>query len=380
VKLPAGVPNTMQYDGDGKLVQKQDSTGLANYVSDERNILQEADQSNLTQVTYTLGPAYYGDLVSQRRASATSYYAFDGLGSTDRLSSTSGVLLNQYVYRAFGQSQFASETASNSLKYVGRQGYLALPDLTQYFARARYFTPLAARWLSYDPIGLAGQDFNTFRYVSNNPINLTDPSGTIKVRQIKKTRGVGGLGGALESRVKCGEKVIVNWQYVLRWPAPCEGYLVQKIDFYAEFNKRCTNCPSEPPTKTPLVSFWEATPLDEGDQSVDDDSETPFRDQTCGGIRDEVEIKYYCRNAKNIGATGGVGTGFLEKLGWRKRKFEIGDFNIVAALTFVGKAPPPFWAQTPVEGPAKRFFTGWWNCCVNTKEKDAWATAWEISG
>ena len=35
------------------------------------------------------------------------------------------------------------------------------------------------RFISQDPIGFAGEDANLYRYVGNNPVNATDPSGLV---------------------------------------------------------------------------------------------------------------------------------------------------------------------------------------------------------
>ncbi|MCH7615960.1 MAG: RHS repeat-associated core domain-containing protein, partial [Nitrospinae bacterium] len=43
--------------------------------------------------------------------------------------------------------------------------------------RARYYDPQTGRFLSEDPIGFGGLDQNLYRYVFNNPVNLSDPSG-----------------------------------------------------------------------------------------------------------------------------------------------------------------------------------------------------------
>jgi len=40
-----------------------------------------------------------------------------------------------------------------------------------------HYSPSTGRFLSQDPIGLAGGDTNLYRYVKNNPIKFTDPTG-----------------------------------------------------------------------------------------------------------------------------------------------------------------------------------------------------------
>src|SRR6185436_12945218 len=46
--------------------------------------------------------------------------------------------------------------------------------------RARSYDPQIGRFISEDPIGLAG-GINQFAYVSNNPQNGTDPSGLYEI-------------------------------------------------------------------------------------------------------------------------------------------------------------------------------------------------------
>jgi len=58
------------------------SAGTTNFIWDGQDVLLETDVSNNTQVTYTQTPAGYGDLVSQRRSTTTSFYHHDALGST----------------------------------------------------------------------------------------------------------------------------------------------------------------------------------------------------------------------------------------------------------------------------------------------------------
>lgn len=52
-----------------------------------------------------------------------------------------------------------------------------MPDETGLvYYRARYYHPGIARFVGRDPLGLAA-GINWYSYVSNNPVNLVDPSG-----------------------------------------------------------------------------------------------------------------------------------------------------------------------------------------------------------
>ena len=80
--LPAGLRNTSMYNGEGQRVQREDSSGTAKFIWDEENILVETDSGGTTQAQSTLEPAFYGNLLSQRRSGASSWHLFDALGST----------------------------------------------------------------------------------------------------------------------------------------------------------------------------------------------------------------------------------------------------------------------------------------------------------
>jgi RHS repeat-associated protein len=172
--------NTMTYDGDGKRVRKDDSGGTVKDIWDAANILLETDQNDVIKVIYTDEPADYGRLISQLRGSTSRFYAYDGLGSTEQLTDSTGqTVTDSYVYRAFGDLQTNSGMTINPFRYVGLQGYYFDPDTGLQYNRARYYDPKTGRWTSQDPVRFTAGDANLYRYVKNVPTLLVDPSGLI---------------------------------------------------------------------------------------------------------------------------------------------------------------------------------------------------------
>ena len=172
---------TFTYNGDGQRVQKQDSTGTTNHIWDDQNILLETNASNVIQVVYTLEPEVFGNLISQRRSGTTSFYLFDGLGSTTQIASSTGSVTDGYLYDSFGNILLSSGSTSNWFRYNGQLGYYYDTDLIVYYLRARYYNALLAGFVSRDPTfdRLPNTDFESdcYKYARNNPVGFSDPSG-----------------------------------------------------------------------------------------------------------------------------------------------------------------------------------------------------------
>jgi RHS repeat-associated protein len=176
VTLPSGTVNTFTYNGDVQRVQKQDSIGTTKHIWDGQNIFLETDVNNVIQVTYTLEPALYGDIISQRRSGITSFYLFDGLGSTTQLTNITGSVTDSLVYNSFGEILATFGSAVNPFCYVGRAGYYLDADIAALYLRARCYSPSTGRFLSRDPVQVSDAS-NWYVYPGNNPIRAIDPSG-----------------------------------------------------------------------------------------------------------------------------------------------------------------------------------------------------------
>ena len=115
------------------------------------------------------------NLISQENSSGTQYYAYNGHGDVVQLNNSSGAVLRQYDYDAFGVEKNPDPNDTNLFRYCGE--YLDFETNT-YYLRARYYDPGIGRFTSEDPIG-AGLNYYTYCY--NNPVLFIDPSGLIGI-------------------------------------------------------------------------------------------------------------------------------------------------------------------------------------------------------
>lgn len=165
---------TNLYDPDGRRVRKEEAGATTRFLWDNENVLIEADDSHETTAEYTYAPLeLYGNLVSMRRE-VTSFYNFDAIGSTSKLTDLSGAITDSYTYKAFGEQVASLGLTNNHFRYIGRQGYVFEEYVFQ--VRSRWLKASIGRWLSVDPLGFA-DGTNLYVAAANRPVVLVDPSG-----------------------------------------------------------------------------------------------------------------------------------------------------------------------------------------------------------
>ena len=173
VTLPAsGGTITFKYDPFGRRIYKAAPAGTTMYVYDGANAVEELTGTGTVDERYTFGPGTDEPLVGQRQP-LIFYYEADGLGSVTSLTNPTGAVAATYTYDSFGFITNSTGTATNWYRYTARQ-FDSATGL--YYDRARYYDPIAGRFLNEDPIGLAG-GINAYPYAENLPTTLNDPSG-----------------------------------------------------------------------------------------------------------------------------------------------------------------------------------------------------------
>jgi RHS repeat-associated protein len=168
-----GVTASFKYDALGRRIEKTVNGVTTQYLYDGFDIVAELQNGAVT-ATY-LRSLRIDEPFSRTKGGNTSYYLQDALGSVVGLTDSTGALSTTYSYDAYGAVTQSGVASDQPFKFTGRED----DGTGLYYYRARYYSPDLRRFISEDPIGLAGGDVNFYAYVVNSPTNLTDPSGTL---------------------------------------------------------------------------------------------------------------------------------------------------------------------------------------------------------
>ena len=103
---------------------------------------------------------------------AVKFHVGDHLGNSSVVISDNGDWINREEYTPYGETSFGS-FARKRYRFTGRERD---EESGLSYHGARYYPPWLARWLSCDPVGIAG-GLNPYRYASGRPIGRVDPSG-----------------------------------------------------------------------------------------------------------------------------------------------------------------------------------------------------------
>lgn len=183
------------------------------------NILCEQDEDGTILATYTHEPSLYGELVSQERDSQTSYFHFDGQGSTRALTDEGENVTDTSTYSAFGEVVEKTSSTTNPFGYKGAVGYYTNGDTDDIYVRARTYEPKIARWLTLDPIGFV-DGVNRYAFVRNNPLWFQDSSGLACAPPTKVGANYVGGRGAFDGPPQWGNPMTTGTINIPGWIEP----------------------------------------------------------------------------------------------------------------------------------------------------------------
>ena len=176
----AGDTVQYQYDGLGNRFARGSGGVTKRYVLDPSSnltkVLAETDAAGAITAYYVYGLGLVSRVLPDGSA---RYYQFDSRGSTVALTDASGAVTDSYAYDPFGKLANSAGSTANPYKYVGRYGVMDEGNGLNYI-RARYYDPVAMRFVSKDPKAgndHDGQSLNRYAYAGNNPVRFVDVSG-----------------------------------------------------------------------------------------------------------------------------------------------------------------------------------------------------------
>jgi len=180
------------YDPMGRRSGKTINGVSTGFVYDGLNLVQEQGAGNEVIANLLTGLGIDETVARFPVSGNTEVMITDALGSTIALTNLAGSVTTSYAYDTYGATTQSGAPSSNPIQYTGREndGINGL-----YYYRARYYATGAQRFISEDPIGLAG-GINTHGYVEGDPVSYVDPYGRRRVApNMRPTpRGGGGWG------------------------------------------------------------------------------------------------------------------------------------------------------------------------------------------
>ena len=164
-----------------KTVAENGTSASTEYYYDGTKLIAEISPEHRFDFLYDENDRLYGFVLDK---TATYFYVRDTLENVLGIVDSTGNLVVQYAYNAWGKNLGITGTlattigAYNPIRY---KGYHFDSDTGMYYCHTRYYVPDWCRWLCGDSIAYIRPDIlqqmNLFAYCCNNPVMFTDTSG-----------------------------------------------------------------------------------------------------------------------------------------------------------------------------------------------------------
>ena len=252
-----------------------------------------------------------------------------------------------------------------------------------------------------DPLYIVSNDISLLQgglgygYVAGDPVGSFDPSGELWIKPAPPPQGFH-LG-----TLHCGETAYVHWLFGLqtkrrgsRKPgAPCEGFLVQKVNVICGISSCRTGrgiTPGNECLTYPFLSYsyFEAWYVQRGRPISNPPKHAAWTDEasfaserkTCGVYEQFGALRFYCMNrwGNNVGI-GDLRTTWNPPDWWYPNPTDSCRTTAGGVVSTDDPTLAQFWSQPWVrsEGSISRDFSLEWTCCdcVPKRFRQAYATA-----
>ncbi|MFW6750870.1 RHS repeat-associated core domain-containing protein [Pseudomonas glycinae] len=175
---PDGKTATYQYDAFGRRIRKTVNGQTTEFFWQGDHLIAESSTTQHRSFIYepgTFRPLVMLDGKGPKRA-CPFYYQLDHLGTPQELTDYSGEIVWSAKYSAYGKVTSLELATEDYLNQPLRfQGQYFDDESGLHYNRHRYYDPDMGRYLTPDPVKLAG-GLNQYRYVPN-PMGWVDPLG-----------------------------------------------------------------------------------------------------------------------------------------------------------------------------------------------------------
>ena len=161
--------------------QRASSGTTYTYIYDGSSLAQMTAGGNTLVFTYGSN----GRPMTVEYNSSDYHYVTNPLGDVVAIIDDSGTIVVTYTYDAWGNILSTGGTMADTLGEYNPfryRGYVYDQETGLYYLQSRYYNPEICRFISADAFVSTGQGVlghNMFAYCLNNPVNYTDPAGTL---------------------------------------------------------------------------------------------------------------------------------------------------------------------------------------------------------